>query len=89
MNFPICVKCKKRPATVFITRSDNGQTLNEGLCVLCAQQMGIKPFDHMLKNMGLPDEAIESMSGEIEEAIAEATESMQLSEEGDNGGSML
>ena len=87
MNFPICVKCKKRPATVFITRNDNGQTLNEGLCVLCAQQMGIKPFDHMLKNMGLPDETIESMSGEIEEAIAEATESMQLSDEGDNGGS--
>ena len=87
MNFPICVKCKKRPATVFITRSDNGQTLNEGLCVLCAQQMGIKPFDHMLKNMGLPDEAIESMSGEIEEAIAEATESLQLADEGDNGGS--
>ena len=87
MNFPICVKCKKRPATVFITRSDNGQTLNEGLCVLCAQQMGIKPFDHMLKNMGLPDEAIESMSGEIEDAIAEATESMQLADEGDNGGS--
>ncbi len=87
MNLPICVKCKSRPATVFITRNENGKTINEGLCIICAQQMGIKPFDHMLKNMGLNDEAIESMSGEIENAIAEATESLPIAEECDDGGS--
>ena len=83
----MCVKCKKRVATVFVTRNDNGKTLNEGFCVLCAQQIGINPFDHMLKNLGLPQETVDSMSSEIEDAIAEATDSLQLSEEGDNGGS--
>ena len=87
MNLPLCVKCKSRPATVFITRTENGKTINEGLCIVCAQQMGIKPFDHMLKNMGLNDEAIESMSGEIENAIAEASEALPVADEGEDGGS--
>ncbi len=87
MNLPICIKCKSRPATVFVTRNENGKTVQEGLCIICAQQMGIKPFDHMLKNMGLNDEAIESMSGEIENAIAEATESLPDVDDGTDGGS--
>ena len=32
----ICSRCKKRPAVVFITRMENGQTLNDGLCLFCA-----------------------------------------------------
>ena len=43
MKIQICVKCKQRPASVFITRHDNGKTVNEGLCFQCAAELGIKP----------------------------------------------
>ena len=52
MNLPICAKCKKRPAAVFITKLENGNKVNEGLCFVCAHELGIKPLDNMLKQMG-------------------------------------
>ena len=47
MNVPVCVKCKKRPASVFITRLDDGKQVNEGFCFVCANEMGLKPFNYM------------------------------------------
>ena len=39
-----CARCKKRPAVVFITRMDNNQTVNEGLCLMCAKELGMSVF---------------------------------------------
>ncbi|MBQ9070294.1 MAG: ATP-dependent Clp protease ATP-binding subunit [Clostridia bacterium] len=87
MNLPMCARCKKRPAAVFITRSENGKTVNEGLCFVCAHELGVKPLDNMLKQMGMSEETIESMSGELEEAMAEAAENLpELSQTDDDGG---
>ena len=86
MNLPMCVRCKKRPAAVFITKNENGNTVNEGLCFVCAHEMGIKPLDNMLKQMGMSEETIESMSGELEDAMAEVSESMLEVPEQDDGG---
>ncbi len=86
MNLPMCVRCKKRPAAVFITKNENGKTTNEGLCFVCAHEMGIKPLDNMLKQMGMSEETIESMSGELEDAMAEVSENMLDVSEGDDGG---
>ena len=87
MSFPICAKCKKRPASVFITRLDKGQTVNEGLCLVCAQEMGIKPIDNMLKQMGLSEDTIASMSGELEEAMADMSENLpEVTDNTDDGG---
>ena len=83
MNLPMCARCKKRPAAVFITRSEGGKTVNEGLCFVCAHEMGVKPLDNMLRQMGMSDETIETMSGELEEAMADVAE---LSEGQDDGG---
>ncbi len=83
MNLPMCARCKKRPAAVFITRSESGKTINEGLCFVCARELGVKPLDNMLKQIGMTDETIESMSGELEEAIADVAE---MSESSDDGG---
>ncbi len=66
MNFQICARCKKRPAMVFITRIDNGNNINEGLCLNCASDLGIKPVNDMLKKMGIDEEAIQGMAAEID-----------------------
>ena len=67
MRIQICVKCKKRPASVFITRHENGNTVNEGLCFQCASELGIKPppVAELFKKMGIDDEVIQNMSDEI------------------------
>ena len=87
MSYPICAKCKKRPASVFITRLEKGESINEGLCLICAKELGIKPVDNMLKQMGLSEDAIASMSQELEDAMADMSENMpEAIDGGDDGG---
>ncbi|MBQ7315422.1 MAG: ATP-dependent Clp protease ATP-binding subunit [Clostridia bacterium] len=75
MEIQKCVRCKKRPAVVFITRMENGKTHNEGLCFLCAKELGIKPIDDMLKKMGINEEDLENMSEEIDGLVAAGDDS--------------
>ena len=67
MKIQVCVRCKKRPASVYITRLDGGNSINEGLCFQCAAELGIKPppVVDMLKKMGIDEDAIQGMSEEI------------------------
>ena len=65
MKMQVCARCKKRPAMVFITKIENDKTVNEGLCLACASELGIKPVNDMLKKMGIDEEAIQNMSSEI------------------------
>ncbi len=69
MKLQICARCKKRPAVVFITRIDNGNTVNEGICLSCASELGIKPVNDMLRKMGIDEEAVQNMSAEIDGLI--------------------
>ena len=73
MEMQRCARCRKRPAVVFITRMDNNQTINEGLCLICAKELGIKPVDDILKKMGMTDEDIEGVSGEVEGMLEAVT----------------
>ncbi|MBR5818038.1 MAG: ATP-dependent Clp protease ATP-binding subunit, partial [Clostridia bacterium] len=75
MEFQKCARCGKRPAVVFITRMENNQTFNEGLCLVCAKELGIKPVDDILKKMGMSDEDVENMSGEVEGMLEAVSES--------------
>ena len=69
MEIQKCARCQKRPAVVFITRLESGKTVNEGLCLICAKELGIKPINDILKKMGVSDEDIENMTGEMEGLI--------------------
>ena len=86
MKIQVCVRCKKRPASVYITRLDGGNSINEGLCFQCAAELGIKPppVVDMLKKMGIDEDAIQGMNEEInglmETALAESD-----NDEGENG----
>ncbi|MBQ1281107.1 MAG: ATP-dependent Clp protease ATP-binding subunit, partial [Oscillospiraceae bacterium] len=65
MQPPICSRCKKNVAVIFMTRYENGKTVNEGLCLKCAQSLGIKQVDDVMKQMGITAEDLEDMSGEL------------------------
>ena len=61
----ICSRCKKRPAVVFITRMEGDKSINDGLCLVCAKELGIKPVDDMISRMGLSDDDLENLNGEM------------------------
>ena len=65
----LCSRCKKRPAVVFITKVENDQSVNEGLCLSCAKELGIKPVDDLLSKMGMSAEDIEQMEQQMEAMI--------------------
>ena len=68
MKIPICARCKKRPATVFISKIENGSEsapTQEGVCFQCAAELGIGPVNNFLKKMGIDEDAIQSMSQEL------------------------
>jgi len=54
---------------IFITRIENGQSSNEGICLKCAREMNIKPVEDIIKRMGLTDEDLESLTDEMMEAM--------------------
>ncbi len=63
----MCARCHKRVAVVFITRLENGESKNEGICLKCAKELGIKPIDDILKRMGISSEEFDRMSEDAEE----------------------
>ena len=58
-------------AVVFMTKMENGESKQEGLCLKCARELGIKPVDDLIQKMGLNEEDIERLSGEIEDFVGE------------------
>ena len=69
MKPTLCSRCKKNLAVIFITKIDGGKTVNEGLCLKCAKEMGIKPVDDMIERMGLSEDDLENLNGEMSEAM--------------------
>ena len=69
MKPTLCSRCKKNLAVVFITKIDGGKTVNEGLFLKCAKEMGIKPVDDMIERMGLSEDDLENLNGEMTEAM--------------------
>ncbi len=67
MQQMLCSRCKKRVAVVFMTRMEGDKTVNEGLCLKCAKELGIPQVSSMLDNMGVTDEDIEEMSNQLME----------------------
>ena len=66
----LCSKCKKRPAVVFLSDAMHPDSEPNGLCLVCAKELGIKPIDDMLKKMNISDEDIEQMSDQFMDLMA-------------------
>ena len=65
----MCSRCHKRVAVVFVTKIENGNKINEGLCIKCAKEIGV-PVDNMLgdvmNQLGMSAEQLEMMENELE-----------------------
>ncbi len=85
MKIQVCVRCKKRPASVYVTRLDGGNSVSEGLCFQCAAELGIKPppVVDMLKKMGIDDDAIQGMTDEVNAMMENAL--VEGDDENENG----
>lgn len=66
----VCVKCKKRPAIVFVSDSKNPDAPS-GYCIPCAKSLGIKPVDDLMKKMGITDEQLEGLYDQMEDMFGE------------------
>ena len=78
MQPTMCSRCGKNVAVIFITKLEGGTSKNEGLCLKCAREMGIKPIDDMMKKMGISDEDLDNLTTEMMSAFggAEGLEGM-------------
>ena len=69
MQPTLCSRCKKNVAVVFISKMDGDHTINEGLCLKCAKDLGLPQVDDMMKRMGISDEDLETISQEMMNAM--------------------
>ena len=65
MQPKMCTKCKKNVAVVFITKVENGVSLNEGYCLRCARSLGIPQINEAVKQMGISEEDLDMLSDEM------------------------
>ena len=85
MQTTICSRCGKNVAVVFITKIEAGETRSEGLCLKCARELHIKPIDDIMNKMGISDEDLESLSGDMMTALSGAEDLLGISAaEGDD-----
>ncbi|ERI99712.1 hypothetical protein HMPREF0262_01586, partial [Clostridium sp. ATCC 29733] len=61
-------------AVVFMTRMEGDKTINEGLCLTCAKELGVKPVNDLLDKMGIGDDDIEAMSEQLMELAGQSPE---------------
>ncbi|MBE6937073.1 MAG: ATP-dependent Clp protease ATP-binding subunit [Ruminococcaceae bacterium] len=80
----ICARCKKNIASVFITRLENGETKNEGICLKCARELGIKPVSDMMEKMGISEDDLENMSKEMMTALSATSEAPSADDDSDS-----
>ena len=84
MQPKMCCKCKKNVAVIFITKVENGVTLNEGYCMRCARSLGIPQIDQAVKQMGLSDEDLDMITDEMSSMFGQRDTSEGEEDEADS-----
>ena len=76
----MCSRCNKNVAVMFVTKIENGEKKTEGLCLSCAQKLGLD-MGQLAGNMGLDPENFENLGEQV----------MQLMENGgdEEGGNLF
>ncbi len=72
MQPTLCSRCHKNVAVIFVTRIEGGETKNEGLCLKCAKELGIKPVEDMMQKMGISEEDLDGLTNEMMSAFGGA-----------------
>ena len=55
----LCSRCKKRQAVVFISTIQGTEKRDEGLCLICAKELGVPQVNDYLEKMGISDDDLE------------------------------
>ncbi len=84
MQPKLCTKCKKNIAVVFITKIENGVTLNEGYCLRCARGLGIPQIDTAVKQMGISEDDLDTLSEEMSSMFGQLDSEDEDGEEPDS-----
>ncbi len=82
----LCSKCHKRMAVVFISKMEgNGEVVNEGYCLKCARDLGIPQVKAMMEKMGISEDDMDAMEGEVNGLVESMTDGLeeQMGDEGD------
>ncbi|MGN0642377.1 MAG: AAA family ATPase [Huintestinicola sp.] len=80
----LCTRCKKRTAVVFITSMHGNEKKDEGLCLVCARELGIPQIKEYMDQMGITDDDIEEFSDAMT-GINDAFDSGDLFKQGGTG----
>ena len=81
MQPTLCSRCKKNVAVVFISRTnEKNETVNEGLCLKCAAQLGLPQVEDMMKRMGISPDDLEGLNNEMMQVFGGAEEMSDLPE---------
>ena len=75
MQPKMCTKCKKNIAVVFLTKMENGVTMNEGYCLRCARSLGIPQIDEAVRQMGISEEDLDLLSDEMSSMFGQRDDS--------------
>ena len=65
----MCSRCHKRVAVVFVRSLQNGEDKQEGFCIKCAKELGIKPLDDIIAQTGMDTETIERLNDQMQAMI--------------------
>lgn len=63
----LCSRCNKNVAIIFITKLENGKSINEGLCMPCARELGINTMQQMAGDFDFND--MENLESQMMEMI--------------------
>ena len=74
MQAKMCTMCKKNIAVLFITKIENGVTLNEGYCLRCARSLGIPQIDQAVKSMGISEDDLDLLTDEMSNMFGQREE---------------
>ncbi len=80
----MCSRCHKRPAVVFVSHSMNGQD-SQGLCLVCAKELGIKPVNDIMEKMGISEEELIAATDEMSRFMEMNGENGDDEDDGDDG----
>ena len=69
----MCARCKQKPAMVYIMKIENGEQKQEGLCLACAKELGIKPVNDIMSKMGISEDELEEMEKMMAEVLPSLT----------------
>ena len=84
MQPKLCTKCKKNMAVVFITKIENGVTMNEGYCLRCARSLGIPQIEDAVKQMGFTEDDLDSLTEEMSSMFGQIDSDEQDDDEVDS-----